>query len=166
MADSRFELVGDGVEVRANGIEVRFLGDAVVLLEGVGNPENDPGAARLSPPVYLGDPESDAEWRRLAGGELNSSRRADRSAFELVLGALEEGGADGEAMGSAVITELETAAFMRVINEVRLVLAARWGVDTEEDFARLRPEADQVLGFLGWLITDLAEVLSEVLDAR
>lgn len=163
MADSRFELVTGGVEMTANGIEVQFLRDAVVLLEGVGTPENDPGAARLSPPVYLGDPEADVEWRRLAGSELTSSRRADRSALDLVLGALEEGGAEGDTVGSAVISQLEAAAFMRVVNEIRLVLAARWRVDTAEDFARLRPEADEVLGFLGWLVSDLASVLGDAL---
>ena len=166
MADSRFDLVDDGVEMRANGTEVRLLRDAVVLLESLGTPDDDPGAARLSPPVYLGDPEADAEWRRLAGSELDSSRRSDRSAFDLVLDALAEGGAEGDKIGATIISDLEAAAFMRVVNEVRLVLAARWGVDTAEDFARLRPEADDVLVFLGWLVSDLADSLGEVLDTR
>jgi hypothetical protein len=97
---------------------------------------------------------------------LRTSRRADRSAFELVLDAIDEAGAEGTEMAEAVISDLEAAAILRVLNEVRLVLAARWGVDTPEDFDDLRPEADDVLAFLGWLVTDLADVLGEALDAR
>lgn len=166
MNELRFRLVDEGVSVRLSGIETSFLRDAIELLEGMGTAEDDPGTARLNPPVYLGDPEADAEWRRLAGGELQTSRRADRSAFELVLDAIDEAGAEGIEMAEAVISGLEAAAILRVLNEVRLVLAARWGVDTPEDFDDLRPEADDVLSFLGWLVTDLADVLGEALDAR
>lgn len=160
----RFVLAGDRIEVRLSGVEVRFLSDAVMILEGLGNPTDDPGAARLAPPVYLGDPEADAEWRRFAGGELETSRRADRSAYEMVLAAVEEAGAAGETMGQAAISHAESAAFMRVANEVRLVLAARWGVDTADDFADLRSEAGDILSFLGWVVSDLADVLGEALD--
>lgn len=166
VSEFRFRLVDEGVSARLSGVEVSFLRDAVELLEGVGTSEDDPGAARLNPPVYLGDPEADAEWRRLAGDELRTSRRADRSAFELVLDAIDEAGAEGTEMAETVVSDLEAAAILRVLNEVRLVLAARWGVDTPEDFDDLRPEAEDVLAFLGWLVTDLADVLGEALDAR
>jgi len=166
MNEFRFRLVDEGVSVRLSGIEASFLRDAIELLEGMGTAEDDPGAARLNPPVYLGDHEADVEWRRLAGGELQTSRRADRSAFELVLDAIDKAGAEGIEMAEVVISDLEAAAILRVLNEVRLVLAARWGVDTAEDFDDLRPEADDVLSFLGWLVTDLADVLGEALDAR
>jgi hypothetical protein len=167
--NSHFAVVPEGVELTLTDIEVTFLTDLPRLLAGLGTPESDPGAARLSPPVYLGDPEADAEWRRLAGTELEASRRADRSAFESVLEAvsesLPESGQTEPAglAGTAVISRAEADAVLRVVNEARLVLGARWGIETADDYEDLRPEASEVLSFLGWLVSDLAEVLEETL---
>lgn len=164
-----FRLVPEGVEVRFTPGEARLLSDLPQVLAGLGDEAEDPGAARLNPPVYLGDPEADAEWRRLAGSELNSARRADRSAFEMVVDAvLEQVGDDRdlaeEEPESVVISEEEAGAFLRVVNEVRLVLGARWGIDGPDDFEHLRPEAGEVLSYLGWLVTEIAEVLGAALD--
>ncbi len=167
--DSHFAVVPEGVQLRLTDIEVTFLTDLPRLLAGLGTAESDPAAARLAPPVYLGDPEADAEWRRLAGTELEASRRADRSAFESVLEAVsdslpESAASDREeSVGSAVISRAEADAVLRVVNEARLVLGARWGIETAGDYDDLRPEASEVLSFLGWLVSDLAEVLEESL---
>ena len=126
--DSHFAVVPEGVQLRLTDIEVTFLTDLPRLLAGLGTAESDPAAARLAPPVYLGDPEADAEWRRLAGTELEASRRADRSAFESVLEAVsdslpESAASDREeSVGSAVISRAEADAVLRVVNEARLVL--------------------------------------------
>lgn len=165
-SDNRFWLDEAGIGVRFAGVEVHLLRDALAILEGLGTPEDDPGAARLSPPAYLGDAEADSEWRRFAGTELDSARRADRSAVDLLLDAVETGGALDDRVGTTVASALEAAAFLRVVNEMRLVLAARWGIDTAEDYDALRPEAGDVLNFLGWIITDLTDVLSETLDRQ
>lgn len=167
--NSHFAVVPDGIELRLTDVEVTFLTDLPRLLAGLGPAETDPGAARLSPPVYLGDPEADAEWRRLAGTELEASRRADRSAFQAVLQAVagslpKSARSEPEgSVGTAVISRTEADAVLRVVNESRLVLGARWGVETTEDYDDLRPEASEVLSFLGWLVSDLAEVLEETL---
>src|SRR5690606_26606250 len=123
-ADNRFWLDDDGVGFRFAGAEVHLLRDALAILESLGTPDDDPGAARLSPPAYLGDPEADSEWRRFAGTELASARRSDRSAVDLLLDAVESGGHEDAVAGEAVASQLEAAAFLRVINEMRLVLAA------------------------------------------
>lgn len=168
--NSHFALVPDGLELRLTDIEVTFLADLPRLLAGLGTAESDPGAARLSPPVYLGDPEADAEWRRLAGAELEASRRADRSAFEVVLEAVADSLPESArttpkgAVGTAVVSRAEADALLRVVNEARLVLGARWGIETAGDYDDLRPEASEVLSFLGWLVSDLAEVLEATLE--
>lgn len=155
-----FRLVPTGVEVDFSLEEAAFLSDLPRVLADLGETADDPGAARLNPPAYLGDPEAEAEWRRFAGGELDAARRADRSSFETVMAAVAE--ADDEA---PVVMSLEEAgAFMRVANEVRLVLGARWGIDVPEDFDDLRPEASAVLSFLGWIVEELAAVLASALD--
>src|SRR5690606_7286562 len=91
-----FRLVADGVEVSLSPEEVVFFGDLLRLLGGLGHKEDDPGAARLDPPVYLGDPEADAEWKRFARTELDAARTADRSSLEMVLDALSAAHARGE----------------------------------------------------------------------
>lgn len=155
-----FRLVPAGVEVRFSPEETAFLSDLPSVLARLGEAAEDPGAARLNPPAYLGDPEAETEWRRFAGGELEAARRADRSSFETVMAAMAEAGD-----AAPVVMSLEEAgAFMRVANEVRLVLGARWGIDVPEDFDDLRPEASAVLSFLGWIVEELAVVLGSALD--
>lgn len=155
---THFEPVDDGIEVRFEDEEIRVLADLPRVLAGLGDPATDPGAARLSPKAYPEDEEADEEWRRYAGGELETARSADRSAFQMVV--------EAAADGPTVISVEEAAAFLRVVNEVRLVLGARWGVERAEDYEELRPEARQVLGQLGWLIEDLSEVLRARMDDR
>ncbi|CAN5774247.1 hypothetical protein BH23ACT5_BH23ACT5_23470 [soil metagenome] len=139
-------------------VEVAVLADLIGVLSELGDATSDPGAARLDPPVYLGDPDADAEWRRLAGAELVASRRADRSSFETVVDLVEEGGVE--------MSRAEAEAFLRVVNDVRLVLGARWNIDGPDDFDKLRAEAADIMAYLGWLVTDLTEVLSERLGPR
>jgi hypothetical protein len=155
---AHFRLAGDGVEVRLGSEEVFLLGEVTRLLVGLGDPASDPGAARLSPPVYLDDPEADAEWRRLAGSELDQARRADRSAVETILETLRS------EPGSVTVSIPEANAMMRVFNDARLALGARWGIDEPEDYEKLRPEAEEVLSFLGWVVSELAIVLGGALQ--
>lgn len=153
-----FRLVADGFEVSLSPEEVVFFGDLLRLLGGLGHKEDDPGAARLDPPVYLGDPEADAEWKRFARTELDTARTADRSSLEMVLDALSAAHARGEH--SVVVSFEEANAMLRVVNEARLVLGARWGIDTADDYERLRPEASEIMDYLGWIVSDLAITLS------
>jgi hypothetical protein len=153
-----FDSVPEGIELRFDPEEVQVLADLPRVLAGLRDPSDDPGAARLSPHAYPDDHEADAEWRRYAGGELTTARSADRSAFQMVVEAARE--------GPVVISEEEAGAFLRVVNEVRLVLGARWGLEAATDYDGLRPEARDVLGHLGWVVEDLAEVLTRRLDDR
>jgi hypothetical protein len=61
------------------------------------------------------------------GLELDESRAADRSAFALIL---------EEATEGVVVSRAEAHAFLRVLVEIRLALAARLGVEVEEDYQR------------------------------
>lgn len=160
----RFRIVRDGVSIALSGPEAELLKDGLAMLEGLGRPANDRGAARLNPPVYLDDAEADAEWRKFAGSELDSARRADRSAYELLLDSVAAAGADPDRLGSVVASRHEAIAFLRVVNEIRLALAARWEIETPDDYDDLRPEAHGVLDFLGWIVSDLADVLADDLD--
>ena len=84
------------------------------------------------------------------GGELAESKAADRSAFtEILAGA--EAGID--------ISELEAYAMLRVLTETRLVIAARAGLEIEEDYETLDEHTLAVLNTLALLQESLIEAL-------
>lgn len=148
-----FRRVPEGIEIRLDPYDVAFLSQLPTLLETVGNIPQDPAAERLSVPVYLDEPEANEEWWGWMGPELEQSRSADRSAFSLLVDAAEEG---------VVASDDEAAAFLRVLVEARLVLAARMGVEVESDYARLDDPDAAALDYLG----QLQVLLLRALDPR
>jgi hypothetical protein len=140
-----------GIEFRFDPGLVEFLRDVPSLFSALGPRATDPAAQRLSVPVYLDDPEADAEFWRWMGSELEQSRLADRSAFEALL---------DDATRGTVASRAEAEAFLRVLVEARLVLAARLGVEVEGDYDRLTPEHAAVLGALAELQVLLIDALS------
>lgn len=132
----------DGILVTLDPDDLDFLKQIPQFLDLMGEPDNDPAAARLQVPVYLDDPEASEEWWRLMSGELHQSRTADRSAFALILDAAAEG---------TTASPAEAEAFLRVLNEARLALAARLLVDVEEDYEHLTPEDRGALDYLASL---------------
>jgi hypothetical protein len=142
-----------GVLVTLEEDDIDFLSQIPEFLAGVGSVADDPASARLRVPVYLDDPEASEEWWRLMGSELEQSRLADRSAFELIVEA---------AASGTVMSIPEAEAFLRVLNNARLALAARLKVEVEEDYERLL-EADR--GALDYL-AGMQGLLLMVLSAR
>lgn len=147
MGDTRevnefFVRSGDQVRITLPEGLVEFLEDVPTALDLVGDSEGDPAASRLQVPVYLDDSAANEEYWRWMGGELDEARAADRSAFTLVL----------ESAPSGVDVSLgEAHAFLRVLVEIRLTLAARLGVEVEADYARLDETDAVVLDTLGEL---------------
>ncbi len=64
-----------------------------------------------------------------------------------------------------VLDEEEAQAWLTVVGEARLVLAARLGIEEDGWEELLPPERPEVgaLHFLGWLQSELVEALSEEL---
>lgn len=169
--------------------EVRFLKDVVEVLANVGEPGDDLGARRLTPSVYPDDPDASDEWLKYAGTELDTARRADRSAYELIFDRLLEdvdlppSGSDDVAVvddqgdenddddavdlprvASIDVSRAEAAAILRVVNDARLVLGARWGVETADDMEGLDEARGAVLDHLGYFQSLLTDLLSQLLD--
>jgi len=142
---SHFHMTSDGIDVELSPEERMFLGDVLPLLAGIGAPGSDPAADRLNVPVYLDDPDANAEWWRLMGQDLEAARRADRSVFSKMLSADGPVTLDGE----------EADAVLRVLNEARLALGARLGIDVEADHDELPEESRQVMDYLGWIQEEL-----------
>ena len=118
----------DGIRVTLPAGLVEFLRDVPTALDLVGAADDDPAAGRFRVPIYLQDGEANEEYWRWMGTELDESRAADRSAFATVLESAEEG---------VVVSLGEANGILRVLVEIRLALAARLGVEVEEDYAEL-----------------------------
>jgi hypothetical protein len=139
------------VQLTAN--ERDFLGDVLDLLETIPATGDDPATRRLNVPVYLDDPEANEEWWRLMGDELSTARISDRALFRRVL--------DGR--GKTELTIDEADAFLRVLNEGRLALGARFGLEVEDDHDTLPDEQRQVMDYLGWVLEETTTALSAAL---
>lgn len=145
---------GDQIEVVLEDGADLMLGDVLALLDTVEDDPDDPGWRRLDPPVYLGDEEATAEWRRLMGDQLDEGRHLDRDTMQRML-------------NSGPVTTLshdEATQVLRVINEARLVLAARLGIDVASDYESVGVHESIALHVLGMLVEDLTEALSSSLD--
>lgn len=149
---SHFKTTRKGIAVDFSPEERSFLADVVPLLTGIGKTGDDPAATRLNVPVYLDDRDASDEWWRLMGDDLDSARVSDRSVFT---GAVSE---DARALN-----EEEANAVLRVLNEARLVLGARMGVEVEDDHDKLPDDSRQVLDYLGWIQEELTLELSRSL---
>jgi len=150
---SHFKTTRKGIVVSFGPQEREFLADVLPLLAGIGEVGVDPAATRLTVPVYLDDPESNEEWWRLMGLELAEARRSDRDVLRKVV----------QADDSTVLSDEEANSFLRVINEARLTLGARLGLEVEEDHDQLEEDGRRVLDYLGWILEELTTELSRSL---
>lgn len=128
-----------------------FLGDVLPMLAAVGASKDDPAAQRLQVPVYLDDDESNDEWWRLMGPDMEAARQADRRIFKKAVASEEP----------LTLSDEEAESFLRVLNESRLALGARMGVEVEEDYDELPDHSRTVLAYLGAILEELTEELSD-----
>lgn len=149
---SHFKTTRKGIVATFTPAEQAFLGDVLPLLAGIGETGVDPAATRLNVPVYLDDQDASDEWWRLMEADLGAARLADRRVFQRVVG--EE---------TKALNEADANAFLRVLNEARLVLGARMGVEVEDDHDTLPEDSRQVLDYLGWVQEELTLELSRSL---
>lgn len=150
----RFHTTRDGrLSLQLDPAESAFLSDMVRMLESVGQMEGDPGEKRLNVPAYLGDAEAAEEWRRLMGDQIEDRRTEDREVLRAVI----------EDEGKVEIEPARAEAILRVVNEARLVLAARLGIEVESDYEQLDAGGTVALHYLGLFIEDLTDELSRML---
>ncbi len=153
-----------GMLDQARPVAADPLEELVGITEGAVLPD-DPALARLLPDASRDDDEVAAEFRRLTERGL---RHRKHDALTTATATLER------TTGSTdlVLTEEEAAAWLTALNDVRLVLAERLGVRTDEDAERValravRLPADDpvawlssVYDFLTWLQESLVQALS------
>jgi hypothetical protein len=107
---------------------------------------DDPSFRRLFPPAYE-DTEDERAYRDLAGDELLDGRR---QALELLAAT---------ARADRLSAE-EADAWLRALNDLRLVLGTR--LDVQEDVLLERPQSPDLAlyGYLSWVQEQLVAALS------
>lgn len=145
-----FRATDDGIEVHLTPEIRMFLGDVIPMLAAIGESKDDPAAERLQVPVYLDDTDSNEEWWRLMGPDLDAARQADRRIFKKAV----------ESEEAVTLSDDEADSFLRVLNESRLALGARMGVEVEADYDDLPEDSRTVLAYLGAILEELTEELS------
>lgn len=97
---------------------------------------DDPAVTRLTPDAYPDDADASREFRRLTGADLLERRGQDAETVLRTLGMdgddLDPAG-DPDAIITVALGEGEALAWMRTLSAVRLVLATRLGIRTEDD---------------------------------
>ena len=137
-------------------------------LGGHSQPPEDPVLQRLLPDAYRDDPDDSAEFRRFTESALSSAKVANA---ETVLASLAAGGLDLlDESESPVEIELgpdEVQAWLRTLTDIRLSLAVRLGIETEEDAMLLENSSDparvamgELYDWLGYVQETLVQALS------
>ncbi|RLV56695.1 DUF2017 domain-containing protein [Aeromicrobium phragmitis] len=114
---------------------------AMVGMSGPVQPPEDPVLARLLPDAYRDDPEDAAEFRRYTEQALTSTKVANA---ETVISTLADGGMS-EGAHDDVEVELDQGqvlAWLRALTDVRIALAVRLGIDSDEDAERVADSED------------------------
>jgi hypothetical protein len=160
---------GNRLRFRLSLEEVALLQDLPEQLRALLNDQGDgpagegadPVARRLFPPAYLdpADAEQDAEFQRLMHDDL---LRSKLDQLDLVSQTLARGSVTSRRW-TVELSEEEAAAWLGVLNDVRLALGVR--LDITEDFDAPvdlpgQPPELQLLAYLGWLEEHLVEALS------
>ena len=112
----------------------------------------DPVLARLYPPAFPDDPEAEAAFQDLVHADLEADRR-DRVAVA------------AETLGAKSLDEAQAAAWMGVLNDLRLVIGTRLGVTDETEASPIDeddPDAERriVYAYLGWLLEQFVDALA------
>jgi hypothetical protein len=112
----------------------------------------DPSLRRLFPPAYPVDPENETEYRELVGDDLLDGHVAALQVLEST--------ADAEGLD-----EEQLVAWMRALNQLRLVIGTRLDVDDESSGELPDPkdpdaEVRNVFIYLGWLQEQVVAALS------
>lgn len=92
---------------------------ALVGLDGPTNEPSDPAIARLFPNAYLDDQNAAQDFRRFTEPDLRNEKRQN---LDVVSGSLEH------ELSQFELTEQELRAWLKSLNDLRLVLGVRIGI--------------------------------------
>lgn len=147
----------------------QFLGlvvDATPEREGASDQRlaatDDPAVRRLLPAAYPDDATADRELRETTDAEL-LDRRADDARTVLAGLALvtDEDDQPGDAVVDVPLDEAAGWAWMRTLTAIRLVIAARLGIEADDDGDHDDDPRFAVYDWLGYRLDGLVTALSD-----
>ncbi|AWB91600.1 DUF2017 domain-containing protein [Aeromicrobium chenweiae] len=146
--------------------------DPLAAQLGMGGPSlppEDPVLQRLLPDAYRGDPEDAGEFRRFTERGLTSVKVQNA---ETLIGSLVDGGLTFEEVpdehGDPVEVELdpdEVQAWLRALTDVRLALAVRLGIETDEDTVLVAESEDDAVAAMSDIFDWLGYVQETLIAA-
>ncbi len=151
-------LAGQVVELlRDRHGESESSADPLAAQLGMGGPvlpPEDPVLKRLLPDAYRDDSDDAAEFRRFTEQSLVSAKVANASMLieSLRIGAVDDPYGpplDEDADVEVELDPEQVQAWLRALTDIRLALAVRLGVETDEDLERLAASDDDAVLALG-----------------
>jgi hypothetical protein len=122
--------------------------------DGGGSGSGDPAVLRLLPDAYPGDPEASSEFRRFTADGLAERKSANANA---VIESLTD-----VAAGRTRTLRLDqpaAQAWLRSLTDLRLTIAARLGIETDDDRASSDDPLGAIYDWLGFVQGTLVEAL-------
>ncbi|MET0467380.1 MAG: DUF2017 domain-containing protein [Aeromicrobium sp.] len=146
--------------------------DPLAAQLGMGGPSlppEDPVLQRLLPDAYRDDPDDAGEFRRFTERSLTSAKVLNA---ETLIGSLVDGGLTFGEMPSEdddpVEVELdadEVQAWLRALTDVRLSLAVRLGIESEEDTELVAQSDDEAVAAMSDIFEWLGYVQETLISA-
>ena len=122
---------------------------AQVGMTGPLMPPDDPVLRRLLPDAYRDDPDDAAEFRRYTEQSLSAAKVSNA---ELMIGSLVDGGLSFEESDLESTKQIEVEldaetvqAWLRSLTDIRLSLAVRLGIETDEDLMLVGASEDEAI---------------------
>src|SRR5690554_538414 len=117
----------------------------------------DTAVARLLPDAYPEDSEASAEFRRFTESGLAERKVANA---ETVIRSLAESG----VTGSVTLDDAESLSWLRCLTDIRLTIASRLGIDTEDDDVgrSIDPLMREIYDWLGFVQNSLVGALDDM----
>ena len=139
-----------GVRLTFEEQELLLLRELLAELEVLLEDPDDPAVRRLFPPTH-DDLESEEQYRSLVRGQLVGGRAEALATVR-------------ETLGRETLSPKEADAWLRALNDLRLVLGTRLDVTEDIDFEDLDPREPRgrdlvVYAYLSWLQEELVESL-------
>lgn len=146
--------------------------DPLAAQLGMGGPSlppEDPVLQRLLPDAYRSDPEGAGEFRRFTERSLTSAKVLNA---ETLIGSLVDGGLtfgeipseDGEPV-EVELDDAEVQAWLRALTDVRLSLAVRLGIETDEDTELVAQSEDEAVAAMSDIFEWLGYVQETLIAA-
>jgi len=139
-----------GVRLNFEEQELLLLRELLAELEVLLEDPDDPAVRRLFPPAH-DDLESEEQYRSLVRGQLVGGRAEALATVR-------------ETLGHETLSPKEADAWLRALNDLRLVLGTRLDVTEDIEFEDLDPLEPRgrdlvVYAYLSWLQEELVEAL-------